>query len=440
MSPPPPEGSAAADAAFGARTPPAMPVPRPPARRWWPRLPAFLGPAYLVAVGYVDPGNWATDLAAGSAHGSALLWVVLLAGAMAMLLQVLASRLGLVTGRDLAQHCRARSSRTSALAQWLLAELAICAADLAEVIGMAIALQLLLGLPLLAGVVLTAFDAVLLLALQRRQRRLEALIVVLLAVVLGCLAVTLAWSAPSWPTIARGLRPDPALLHDRGALFLAAGLLGATVMPHNLYLHSALLRGAAGSRPLQPALRGAMLDTVVALTIAAAINATILITAAAVFHGHGLHTVTELQQAARLMSPLLGSAAASTLFALALLAAGQSSTLTATLAGQVVMEGFVALRLPAWQRRLATRAIAVLPAIGVIALTGERHVGALLVASQVALSLQLPFAMLPLLRLTSDARVMGRHVNPLWLTLAAWAVALVVIALNAALLLQLLRG
>jgi manganese transport protein len=360
---------------------------------------------------------------------------------MAMLLQVLASRLGLATGRDLAQHCRARSSPAAALAQWALAELAICATDLAEVIGMAIALQWLFGLPLVAGVALTAFDAVLLLAVQRGQRGLELLVVALLAVVLGGLALTLAWASPSWRAVGQGLLPRPgALLHDGHQLFLAAGLLGATVMPHNLYLHSALLRGRADTPEAQrtQAMRYATLDTVLALTIAAAINATILVTAGAVFHARGLGEVTDLRQAADLMSALLGTAGASTLFAVALLAAGQSATLTATLAGQVVMEGFVALRLPAWQRRLLTRGLAVLPALAVIGWAGEAQAGRLLVASQVVLSLQLPFAIVPLLRLTGDRRVMGRFASGRCMQAVAWAIGAAVVALNAALLWQVL--
>jgi manganese transport protein len=437
MSPPPPEGAAEAASPWPVATATAAPA----CARRWPRVLGFLGPAYLVAVGYIDPGNWATDLAAGSRYGPALLWIVMLANAMAMLLQVLASRLGLATGRDLAQHCRARSSPAAALAQWALAELAICATDLAEVIGMAIALQWLFGLPLVAGVALTAFDAVLLLAVQRGQRGLELLVVALLAVVLGGLALTLAWASPSWRAVGQGLLPRPgALLHDGHQLFLAAGLLGATVMPHNLYLHSALLRGRADTPEAQrtQAMRYATLDTVLALTIAAAINATILVTAGAVFHARGLGEVTDLRQAADLMSALLGTAGASTLFAVALLAAGQSATLTATLAGQVVMEGFVALRLPAWQRRLLTRGLAVLPALAVIGWAGEAQAGRLLVASQVVLSLQLPFAIVPLLRLTGDRRVMGRFASGRCMQAVAWAIGAAVVALNAALLWQVL--
>ena len=416
-----------------------------PARgAWWRRLLAFSGPGYLVAVGYMDPGNWATDIAGGAAFGYRLLIVILVANLMAMLLQALAARLGVASGMDLAQACRARSPRPVAYALWLVCELAIIACDLAELLGTAIALKLLFGLPLLAGVGVTAVDVLLILALQRRGfRLLEAFIIALLVIVAGCFAYELVLARPPLGAVLAGLRPDPAIVSDPGMLYLAVGILGATVMPHNLYLHSAIVQTRAFARDeagKRQAIRLATIDSTLALCFAFFINAAILILAAAAFHGSGRSDVAEIDQAYRLLSPLLGAGAASLVFAIALLASGQNSSITGTLAGQIVAEGFLALSLPPWLRRLVTRLIALVPAVVVIGWRGDRGAGELLVLSQVVLSLQLPFAVVPLVAFTADKRVMGRLAAPRWLTLLAGAVAAVLIALNLALLLGLSVG
>lgn len=434
MTPPPPPSES------GTLDPGAM--QRAPApRHWLRRLLGFMGPGYLVAVGYMDPGNWATDLAAGSRFGYSLLWVVLLSSLMAMLLQTLAVRLGVVTGMDLARICRAESSRGSALAQWLACEVAICACDLAEVIGMAIALELLFGLPLVIGVALTALDALLVLWLQGKGlRRMEALIIALLTVIFCCFVIMMVQAQPDWSAVAGGMMPRPAALAEPGLLYLATGIVGATIMPHNLYLHSAIVQRPGDRRSgasKREALKFATADVVVALLFAFVVNAAILVVAGAAFHARGHADVAELQDAHRLLAPLLGSGAASFLFALALLASGQSSTLTATMAGQIVMEGFLRLKMAVWKRRLLTRGLAIVPALLAAAWYGEAGIGRLLVASQVVLSLQLPFAMLPLIRYTSSRKHMGDFVNPRWLKLSAIAVALLLIGLNLALLLRL---
>jgi manganese transport protein len=404
----------------------------------WRKLGAFAGPGYLVAVGYMDPGNWATDLAGGSAFGYTLLSVILLSNIMAMLLQALAAKLGIVTGMDLAQACRAHYSRPVGFGLWILCEIAIVACDLAEVIGTAIALQLLFGIPLVWGVVLTALDVFLILVLQRFGfRKLEAFIVALLIIIAGCFAFELALAQPSVAAIAGGLVPSPEIVTNPAMLYIAIGILGATVMPHNLYLHSSIVQTRNfGSSPgaKREAIKYATLDSSIALGLALFINASILILAAAAFHEAGQTDVAEIQDAYQLLSPALGVGLASTLFAVALLASGQNSTVTATLAGQIVMEGFLNIRLPPWLRRLVTRMIAIIPAVLVAAHYGESGTAKLLVLSQVVLSLQLPFAVVPLVQFTSDRAKMGEYVNPAWLKGAAWLVSALIIGLNLKLL------
>ncbi|MBB6253938.1 Nramp family divalent metal transporter [Nitrospirillum iridis] len=409
---------------------------------FWRKLLAFSGPGYLVAVGYMDPGNWATDIAGGSRFGYALLSVVLLSSLMAMLLQALSVRLGIASGRDLAQLCRERYGPRTAVVLWLLCEIAIIACDVAEVIGSAIALKLLFGLPLMLGAIITAFDSLLILALQNRGvRRLEAFILGLIALIGLCFLAEVAMSRPGMGAVLAGFIPTSDLLTDPGKLYVAVGILGATVMPHNLYLHSAVVRTRAFVRDevgQREAIRFATLDSTLALSIAFFINAGILILAAAAFHGQAL--VDDIEEAYRLLSPMLGAPLASLLFAIALLAAGQNSTVTATLAGQVVMEGFVALRLkPVW-RRLVTRLLALVPTLLVLAIAGDSAATALLIFTQVVLSLQLPFAVIPLVRFCGDHRVMGRLVAPRWLLMPAWAVAGIIVALNGVLIAQTVAG
>ncbi len=430
-TPPPDAGAQAAGPLGGWRRPPG-------GRLHWRRLLAFLGPGYLVAVGYMDPGNWATDLAAGSGYGYALLWIVLMSSLIAMLLQTLAARLGVVSGMDLAQACRQHSSKRSALAQWLLCELAICATDLAEVIGTAIALNLLFGIPLTWGVAATVLDVLLILALQQRgYRQLEAVVIALLAVVFLCFAINLVLVQPQWGEVARGFVPSTRVLTDTNMLYIAIGIVGATVMPHNLYLHSSMVgpqRIRRGHESIGTTLAYYTVDIMLALVIAFFINAAILVTAGAVFHAGGMHEVNDLRAAYQLLGPLTGTAVASVLFGIALLASGQSSAVTATLAGQIVMEGFVKLRLPAWARRLLTRGIAVVPAMFVALAYGEAGIGELLVLSQVILSLQLPFAVVPLIWLTSRRSVMGAHVNKPWVTVLAVIAVTLIIGMNLTLL------
>ncbi len=412
------------------------------AGRFWTKLGAFAGPGYLVAVGYMDPGNWATDLAGGSAFGYTLLSVILLSNMMAMVLQSLSAKLGIATGLDLAQACRDRYSPPVRIALWLLCEFAIIACDLAEVIGTAIALQLLFGIPLVWGVCLTGLDVFLILLLQQRGfRKLEAFIVALLIIIAGCFAFELFYSQPNLAEIARGLVPDPRIMTDPTMLYIAIGILGATVMPHNLYLHSSIVQTRAFEQSefgKRQAIRFATIDSTIALTLALFINASILILAASAFHSVGRTDVAEIQDAYQLLTPMLGVGVASTLFAVALLASGQNSTITATLAGQIVMEGFVNLRMSAWARRLMTRGIAIVPAVIVAGLYGTSGTAKLLILSQVVLSLQLPFAVVPLVQFTSDRKLMGGFVNPAWMKALAWAISAIIIALNLKLLLGLL--
>jgi len=440
------------DPADFASAPPTPTAPSPPgafrtisvpqgAGQFWRKLGTFAGPGYLVAVGYMDPGNWATDLAGGSAFGYTLLSVILLSNLMAMVLQALSARLGIVTGLDLAQACRAHYSPPIRMLLWALCEVAIIACDLAEVIGTAIALQLLFGVPLVAGVLLTALDVLLILALQRLGfRQLEAFIVALLILIAGCFALELAWAQPSIAAIGAGLIPTPAIVTNPAMLYLAIGILGATVMPHNLYLHSSIVqtrrfeRSEAGKRE---AVKLATIDSTLALTLALFINASILILAASAFHGSG-NRVAEIGDAFNLLAPTLGVGAAGIVFALALLASGQNSTVTGTLAGQIVMEGFLDIRLAPWARRLITRVAAIVPAVIVAMLYGEGGTAKLLILSQVVLSLQLPFAVVPLVMFTSDKAKMGNFANAGWLKLAAWFITFVIVGLNGFLFIGLL--
>ena len=405
---------------------------------FWRKFGAFAGPGYLVAVGYMDPGNWATDLAGGSAFGYTLLSVILLSNIMAMVLQALAAKLGIVAGLDLAQACRAHYSPPVRMMLWVLCEFAIIACDLAEVIGTAIALQLLFGIPLVAGVCLTALDVLLILLLQQRGfRKLEAFIVALLIIIAGCFAVELALSQPSIAAIANGFIPRAEVVTNPAMLYIAIGIIGATVMPHNLYLHSSIVqtrRFDRNERGKREAIKFATLDSTIALSLALFINASILILAASTFHVAGRTDVAEIQEAHALLAPMLGVGAASTLFAIALLASGQNSTITATLAGQIVMEGFLDIRLPPWLRRLVTRLLAIVPAVIVASVYGASGTTKLLILSQVVLSFQLPFAVVPLVQFTSDRMLMGRFVNPLWLKAAAWTISAVIIGLNLKLL------
>jgi manganese transport protein len=399
----------------------------------WKRMFAFAGPAYLVSVGYMDPGNWATDLEGGARFGYQLLWVLVMSNAMAILLQTLSARMGIVAGRDLAQACRETYPRPVAWGLWVLCEIAIAACDLAEVLGAAIGLKLLFGIPLLFGVVLTAADTLLLLWFSRFGiRAIEGFVLALISVIAICFGMEILFARPDIREIAGGLIPR---ISDE-SLYIAIGILGATVMPHNLYLHSALVqtrRIGTTEREKRAACRFNLVDSVVALNGALFVNAAILIVAASVFFKRGL-VVTEIEQAHLLLAPLLGTAAASVLFALALLCAGQSSTLTGTMAGQIVMEGFLNFRMRPWLRRLITRIIAIIPAVFTILSVGEQGTYRLLIFSQVILSMQLPFAVIPLIHFTSDKRRMGSFANPAWLKVMAWVVAAVIVGLNIRLL------
>ena len=398
------------------------------------------GPGYLVAVGYMDPGNWATDLAAGSHYGYKLLWVVGVSSLMAMVLQSLCCRLGIASGMDLAEACAKQLPPPLRIPLWLLAELAIVACDLAELVGSAIALQLLFGLPLPWGVALTALDTLLLLLLQRWGiRRLEAVVIAMVALIGCCFAVELLLLQPAWPAIGRGFIPQASTLLNGGELFLAAGILGATVMPHNLYLHSSLVKSRQWESKQdgrKDALKFSTLDALLALSLAFFVNAAILVLAGGSFYGRPGPPVTDLSQAYHLLTPILGTSIASVLFGVALLASGQSSTLTATMAGQVVMEGFLKIRLPDWQRRLLTRCLALIPAMVTVIVLGDLGINKLLVFSQVLLSLQLPFAAIPLVWLCSQPDLMGELVAPRWLQLVGWSSAGVIVLINGSLLIS----
>ncbi|GJE27425.1 Divalent metal cation transporter MntH [Methylobacterium organophilum] len=446
------------DAAMDQLTPP-RPVERPEERSlgalnasvpvrlggsWLRRLFGFLGPGYMISVGYMDPGNWATDIAGGARFGYTLLSVILLSNLMAIVLQALAARLGIATGLDLAQACRARYSRGTGIALWLICEAAIIACDLAEVIGTAIALKLLFGIPLALGAVLTALDVlVVLLLLRRGFRALEAFVIGLLSVIFVCFGVQIAMAAPPIQAVLGGFLPAREIVTNPAALYIAIGIIGATVMPHNLYLHSSIVQTRAyprTERGRREALRFAVTDSTLALMLALFVNAAILIMAAAVFHAGGRTEVEEIEEAYALLSPLLGIGLASTLFAVALLASGLNSTVTATLAGQIVMEGFLRLRLPDWARRLVTRGIAIVPVVAVTALYSDQGTARLLVLSQVVLSMQLPFAVIPLVRFVSDRGLMGSFVIPGWLKGLSWAIAGVIVVLNLKLLVDTIMG
>lgn len=411
---------------------------------FWRRLLGFVGPGFLISVGYMDPGNWATDLAAGSRYGYTLLFAIMVSNLMAILLQSLSLRLGIAAERDLAQLCRDRYPRWASHALWLFAEVAIAACDLAEVVGSAIALQLLFHLPLMAGVLITGADVLLILLLERRGfRTVEAVVMVLIGTIAVLFGIEIALSRPEFaPMLRHLLLPQAAMVTDPTMLFIAISILGATVMPHNLYLHSWLAqmrqypRTPEGKRE---AIRFGNLDSGAALTFALFVNAAILVVAAAVFHRSGHTDVAEIQDAYRLLSPLLGAAGASVLFAVALLASGQNSTLTGTLAGQVVMEGFLEMHMPQWLRRLVTRLAAIVPTVIVVSLYGAHGIARLLLLSQVVLSMQLSFAVIPLVSFTGNREIMGQFVSARWLQGLAWLVAAAILGLNLWLLVVSLR-
>ncbi|MEW6639982.1 MAG: Nramp family divalent metal transporter [Pseudomonadota bacterium] len=411
---------------------------------FWHKLVAFLGPGYLVAVGYMDPGNWATSLAGGSKFGYALLAVALISNIMAIVLQALCTRLGVGSGRDLAQACRDAYPAWVALPLWLFAEIAIGATDLAEIIGTAIGLNLLFGIPLEIGVLITAADVFVILALQALGfRYVEAFVVALLGVIAACFAVQIAMADPDWGAVIRGFAPTIEIVANRDMLYLALGILGATVMPHNLYLHSGLVqtRGYGQSdAEKREAIKLSTIDSTIALCLALTINASILILAAATFHKAGRTDVAELDQAHAFLSPLLGSTLAPSLFGIALLCCGLNSTVTATLSGQIVMEGFIRIKVAPWLRRMITRMIAIVPAALVTLWYGEKGTAQLLILSQVVLSLQLPFAIVPLVTLTASRAKMGTFVAPRWLTAAAALIAAIIIVLNAKLVFDFVTG
>lgn len=411
---------------------------------FWRKMLAYAGPGYLVSVGYMDPGNWATDIAGGSKFGYLLLSVILLSNLMAILLQALCVKLGVATGRDLAQACRDYFSPRVSFCLWVLCEIAIAACDLAELVGSAIALQLLFGMPLAVGVCLTALDVFVVLFLQSKGfRYIEALVIAVITLIGGCFIAEMIFARPDLGGVLQGFMPQSEVVRNPQALYIAIGILGATVMPHNLYLHSSIVQTRNWQdtpAKKREAIKFGTIDSTVALSLALFINAAILILAAATFHFSGNSDVAEIQDAYRLLSPLLGVAPASAIFAIALLASGQNSTLTATMAGQIVMEGFLRIRLKPWLRRLLTRLVAIVPALVTIIFFGEGSTTNLLILSQVILSLQLSFAVIPLIMFTSDRKLMGEFVNPRWLKVLAYAIATVIVGLNAWLLLQTFVG
>jgi manganese transport protein len=412
---------------------------------YWRRLLGFLGPGFLISVGYMDPGNWATDIAGGSQFGYTLLFVIMLSNLMAILLQSLSLKLGIATERDLAQICRESYGPKTSFALWIMAEIAIAACDLAEVIGSAIALELLFHIPLLIGVMITGLDVLLILLLQRWGfRYVESLVIALIGAIIALFGVQMILSRPDYlPALHALLIPSPSIVTNGAMLYIAIGILGATVMPHNLYLHSSIVQSRRYKRTPEgkrEAIHMANIDSALALTIALFVNAAILIVAAAVFYRSGHFDVAAIQEAFKLLSPLVGAGAASTLFAIALLASGQNSSITGTLAGQVVMEGFIHLRLSPWLRRLITRSLAIIPTIVVVAFMGERGTEKLLILSQVILSFQLSFAVVPLVVFTGDHKRMGEFVNGRWLQALAWATAVAIAGLNVWLLVQTALG
>ncbi len=431
------------------RTAPSLPevfasIPVPKRSGFWRTLIAFVGPGLMVSVGYMDPGNWATDLAGGARFGYLLLSVILISNLMAIVLQYLSLKLGIVTGRDLAQACRDHYPRPIVLFLWVLCEIAIAACDLAEVIGSAIALNLLFGIPLVFGVLITASDVIIVLFLQHRGfRYVEILVGTVIFVIGSCFLFELIVAHPSFSAILGGLVPSIQVIKNPSALYIAIGILGATVMPHNLYLHSSIVQTRAFEHTEEgkrKAIKFATIDSTAALMLAFFINAAILILAAATFHGTVNENVADINDAYKLLSPVLGVTVASTLFAVALLASGQNSTLTGTLAGQIVMEGLLSIHMRPWMRRLVTRGLAIIPAIIVAALYGEQGTGQLLILSQVILSLQLSFAVFPLVQFTSERAKMGVFTNSRWMKITAWGVAILIAVLNAYLLFQTIKG
>jgi len=418
-------------------------VPVPKGGPWLRRLLAFSGPGYMVSVGYMDPGNWATDLAGGSQFGYTLLSVIVISNLMAILLQALAARLGIASGRDLAQACRDAYPKPVGYALWVACELAIIACDLAEVIGTAIALKLLFGIPLVIGALITALDAFLLLMLMNRGFRfLEAFIVALLVVIATCFMIQIVLAAPPVAAVLGGFIPSTEIITNPAMLYIAIGIIGATVMPHNLYLHSSIVQTRNFARTdegKRNAIKWATTDSTIALMLALFVNGGILIVAAAVFHANGKN-VAEIEQAYELLSPLLGVGIASVLFTIALLASGMNSTVTGTLAGQIVMEGFLHLRIPLWARRLVTRGVAIVPVVAVTAIYGEGGTAKLLILSQVVLSMQLPFAVIPLVQFVSDKKKMGNFAISRPLAALSWMVAGVIVILNMKLLFDTFAG
>ena len=418
-------------------------IPVPINASFWRKMLAFAGPGLMVAVGYMDPGNWATDLAGGAKFGYTLISVILISNFMAIILQHLSLKLGIVTGRDLAQACRDHYNKPMAMFLWVICELAIAACDLAEVIGSAIALNLLFGIPLVAGIIITALDVMIVLFLQNKGFRiLECIVASLILIIGGCFGYEMIVSHPQWLGVAANLVPKPVIVMNPEMLYIAIGILGATVMPHNLYLHSSIVQTRAFERNDKGkamAVRFATIDSTVALLFAFFINAAILILSAATFHGTSHESVADISDAYQLLTPMLGAPLASVLFAVALLASGQNSTLTGTLAGQIVMEGFLEIRLRPWMRRLLTRLVAIVPAVIVAAMFGEKGVGELLVLSQVILSMQLSFAVIPLVMFTSDKKKMGRFTNAAWLQVLSWLITAIIVGLNCYLLFQIFR-
>ena len=413
-------------------------VPVPARASPWRKMMAFAGPGFLVAVGYMDPGNWATDLAGGAQFGYTLLSVIMVSNLMAILLQHLCVKLGIATGRDLAQACRDHYSTRTVWFLWVLCEIQIAACDLAEVVGSAIALQLLFGIPLVYGCLITAADVFAVLYLQSKGfRYIESLVVTLIATIGVCFAAELVWSRPDVAGILSGFIPRSEILKNQAMLYVSIGIIGATVMPHNLYLHSSIVQTRKYDQTPEgkrEAIRFGTIDSSVALMFALFINAAILVLAAAAFHWSGHQHVAEIQEAYTLLTPLLGVSVASAVFIIALLASGQNSTLTGTLAGQIIMEGFLNIRLRPWLRRVITRALAIVPAICVIGYFGESRTTELLIASQVVLSMQLGFAVWPLMRFTGERAKMGEFVNPGWIKVLGWTTAVIIIVLNVKLL------
>ena len=412
---------------------------------YWRRLLGFLGPGFLISVGYMDPGNWATDIAGGSRFGYTLLFVIMASNLMAILLQSLSLKLGVATERDLAQLCHESYGPKVSFVLWVMAEIAIAACDLAEVIGSAIALELLFHIPLFYGVLITGLDVLIILLLQRWGfRYIEALVIALIGTILAMFGVQMFLSRPDyWPALHHLILPSSSILTDPAMLYIAIGMLGATVMPHNLYLHSSIVQSRRYPRTpsgKREAIHLANVDSALALTLALFVNAAILVVAAAVFHRSGHFDVAAIQDAYKLLSPLVGAAGASTLFAVALLASGQNSSITGTLAGQIVMEGFIHIRVSPWLRRVITRGLAIIPTVIVVAVTGEQGTEKLLILSQVILSLQLSFAVIPLVLFTGSRKRMGEFVNGRWLQTLAWATAILIAALNAWLLIQTAMG